>query len=93
MKTESKVKYNCEQQLRLKGSPVIIVAAVHEAEAVANACAERNIIVSGICDSEKRKSEKPFNGLKVYHTPDLPKNFLKLDLLLRHNMYKSVQIN
>ena len=47
MKTESKVKYNCEQQLRLKGSPVIIVAAVHEAEAVANACAERNIIVSG----------------------------------------------
>ena len=56
MKTESKVKYNCEQQLRLKGSPVIIVAAVHEAEAVANACAERNIIVSGICDSEKRKT-------------------------------------
>ena len=75
MKTESKVKYNCEQQLKSKGSPVIIVAAVHEAEAVANACAEKNIIVSGICDSEKRKSEKPFNGLKVYHTPDLPKNF------------------
>ena len=57
MKTESKVKYNCEQQLRLKGSPVIIVAAVHEAEAVANACAERNIIVSGICDSEKENQK------------------------------------
>jgi len=75
MKIESKVKYNCEKQLKSKGSPIIIVAAVHEAEAVANACSEKNIIISGICDSEKRKSEKPFNGLKVYHTPDLPKQF------------------
>ena len=82
MNDESKVKYNCEQYLKSPGSPIIIVAAVHEAEAVANACNEKGINISGICDSEKRKSEKPFNGLNVYHTPQLPKHFPKARFII-----------
>jgi len=82
MNDESKVKYNCEQYLKAPGSPIIIVAAVHEAEAVANACNERGINISGICDSEKRKSEKLFNGLNVYHTPQLPKHFPKARFII-----------
>ena len=60
---ENKVKYNCLQPLREVGPPVIIVAAVHETEAVVNACRNNGIIVSAICDSEKRKSEDLFCGL------------------------------
>ena len=58
MNNESKVKYDCVESLKKEGPPIIIVAAVHEAEAVVNACKDKGINVSGICDSEKRKSEK-----------------------------------
>ena len=74
---ENKVKYNCLQSLRETGAPVIIVAAVHETEAVVNACRNNGIIVSAICDSEKRKSEDLFCGLKVIHTPNLPQHYSK----------------
>ncbi len=70
-----KVKYDCIDPLKKKGPPIIIVAAVHEAEAIKNACAEKGIVISSICDSEKRKSEKSFAGLKVIHTPNLPKKY------------------
>ena len=74
---ENKVKYNCLQSLKEVGAPVIIVAAVHETEAVVNACHNNGIIVSAICDSEKRKTEDLFCGLKVIHTPNLPQHYSK----------------
>ena len=77
MSSESKVKYDCIQFLKKKGLPIIIVGASRPAEAVANACSDKGIVVSGICDSEKRKSEKSFNGLEVIHTPDLPQRYSK----------------
>lgn len=72
-----KVKYDSVQSLKQEGPPIIIVAATHEVEAIANACKENDIKVSAICDSEKRKSEKPFNNIEVIHTPDLPKRYTK----------------
>jgi len=74
---EVEVKYNCVEYLKKPGAPIIIVAAVHEAEAVANACRDNGIIVSAICDSEKRKSEELFCGLEVIHTPNLPQRYSK----------------
>ena len=49
-----KVKYRCLQALRETGAPVIVFAAVHESEAIANACRDAGIEVSAFCDSEKR---------------------------------------
>ncbi len=77
MNNESKVKYDCVESLKKEGPPIIIVAAVHEAEAVVNACKDKGINVSGICDSEKRKSEKILYGLNVTHTPSLPTHYPK----------------
>ena len=65
------VKYDSIDQLQKAGDPIIIVAAVIEAEAILKSCGEHNIKISGICDSEKRKSAVPFSGIKVYHTPAL----------------------
>lgn len=75
MSNDQKVQRNCVNFLQKEGHPIIIVAAVYEAEAIANACKERGVAVSAICDSEKRKSEKTFNELEVIHTPDLPKRY------------------
>jgi len=72
---EKKVKHNCLQSLRQEGAPIIIVAAVHEAEAIANACRDNGIAVSAFCDTEKRKTQNLFCGLEVIHTPTLPKCF------------------
>ena len=77
MPSSFKVKYNCKEFLKEKGAPIIIVAAVHEAEAISNACKDEGITISAICDSEKRKSEKPLYGLEVIHTPNLPARFPK----------------
>ena len=74
---EKKVKYNCLQSLGEAGSPIIIVAAVLEAEAIVNACRNAGIVVSAFCDSEKRKSQDLFCGLEVIHTPTLPERFSK----------------
>jgi len=54
---EKKVKYNCLRSLREVGSPVIIVAAVLQAEAIINACRNTGIAVSAFCDTDKRKSQ------------------------------------
>jgi|TARA_Y100000294_G_scaffold177966_1_gene205982 hypothetical protein len=79
---EKKVKYNCIQSLREVGSPVIIVAAVLEAEAIVNACHNAGIVVSAFCDSEKRKSQDLFCGLEVIHTPTLPERFSKARFII-----------
>ena len=39
-----KIKYSCIQSLKEAGAPVIIVTLPEEAEAIANACRENDII-------------------------------------------------
>lgn len=72
---EVNVKKNCIEPLKTTGDPIIIVAALPESEAFVNACRENGIAVEAFCDSEKRKSEEPFCGLEVIHTPTLPKRY------------------
>ena len=74
---EKKLKYNCLQPLKQAGSPVVIVAAVLEAEPIVAACRNNGIVVSAICDSVKDKSQDLFCGLEVIHTPTLPERFSK----------------
>ena len=75
----NKVKYNnCIESLKKAGDPIIIVAAVHESEAVANACLDNGITVEAFCDSEIRKSEELFCGLEVIHTPTLPQRTMTI---------------
>ena len=69
------VNKNCIESLQKPGAPIIIVAAVKEAEAIAYACKDFNINVLAFCDSEKRKSDETFCGFKVIHTPTLPKKY------------------
>ena len=88
---EKKVKYNCIQSLKEAGAPVIIVTLPEEAEAIANACRENDIVVSAFCDNETRKLQKSYCGLEVVHTPTLPKRFPKARLIIAyHNMQESV---
>ena len=82
---ETEVKYNCLQPLREAGNPVIIVAAVQESEAIANACRDAGIDVSAFCDSEKRNTQNLFSELEVIHTPTMPERFPKARLLLQLN--------
>ena len=79
---EDKVKYNCIESLKKAGDPIIIVAAVHESEAVASACLDNGITVEAFCDSEKRKSEELFCGLEVIHTPTLPQRYPKARFII-----------
>ena len=72
---EKQLKYNCIKPLQMTGSPIIIVAAVGEAEAIANACKDNNIKISAICDNIQAKSKLPFCGIEVVHTPTLPERF------------------
>ena len=53
---DKRVKLECIEALKKEGPPIIIVAAVREAEAVANACKENGINVEAFCDTEKRKT-------------------------------------
>jgi organic radical activating enzyme len=69
------VSKNALQELRKNKSPVIIVAAVREAEAIKYACESNGIEVAAFCDSEKRKTLNPFCGKKVIHTPDLKDHY------------------
>jgi len=79
---EKQVKYNCIQDLKKDGSPIIIVAALYEAEAIYNACLDNNIKVIAFCDSEKRRSEQPYCGLEVIHSPTLPSRFPKARFII-----------
>ena len=79
---EKQVKYNCIKKLKEQGFPIIIVAAVEESEAVANACKESGIVVSAICDNIKEKSQNSFCGFEVIHTPTLPERFPKARFII-----------
>lgn len=86
-----KIKYSSLQSLKEPGTPIVIVALVEEAEAIANACRDSGIFVSAFCDNEKRKSSNLFCGLEVIHTPALPKRFPKARFLIAyHNMQTCV---
>ena len=79
MTIEKKVKLNIKL-LKEKGAPIIIVGAVQESEAVANACRDFGIVISAFCDSEPRKSKDILRmevlcDLEVIHTPSLPKRY------------------
>ena len=78
---ENKVKRKL-QSLKEAGSPVIIVGAVQESEAVANACLNLGIKVSAFCDSEPRNAEDILCGLEIIHTPTLPKRFPKARFII-----------
>ena len=84
LKMIKSVQYNCVEPLKKSGNPIIIYALPQEAEAVANACRDSGIVVTAFCDNEKRKSQKPFCGLEVIYTPDLPKKFPKARFLIAH---------
>ena len=84
------VKKNCIEDLKLDGSPIIIVAVVKEAEAIAKACAEKGIKVSAFCDSEKRKSGNSFCNLEIIHTPSLPSRFPKARFLIATQQIQDV---
>ena len=44
--------------LKLSNKPIIIYSLTEEAEAIAYACKEQNIKISGFCDNEIRKTKK-----------------------------------
>ena len=48
---EKQLIYDCIKPLQKNGDPIIIVAAVGEAEIVANVCRENGITISAICDN------------------------------------------
>ena len=70
--------------LKKTNDPIIIYALVDEAEAIANACKENGISVAAFCDNESRKTKKPYWGLEVIFTPDLPKRFPKANFIIAH---------
>ncbi len=78
---ELKVKTDI-QSLKKEGIPIVIVGAVQESEAVANACKEIGIKVSAVCDSEPRNTEDTLRGLEIIHSPTLPKKFPKARFII-----------
>ena len=84
------VNRDCIESLQKPGAPIIIVAAVKEAEAIAYACKDFNINVLAFCDSEKRKSNETFCGLKVIHTPTLPKKYSNARFLIATQQIQDV---
>ncbi len=76
------VSYKSIENLRKPGKPIIIVAAVREAEAIANACTDNKIKVEAFCDTEKRKTGKKLCNLDVIHTPELPTKFPEARFIL-----------
>ena len=76
------LKNKCVEDLVKSGPPVIIVAAVHESEAVYNSCREKGIKVEAFCDSIEGKTKNLFCGLKIIHTPLLPDTFKKARFII-----------
>jgi organic radical activating enzyme len=72
---EVNVKEKCVEPLKTTGHPIVIVAVLPESEAFLKACRKNGIVVEAFCDSEKRKSEEPFCGLEVIHTPSLRQRY------------------
>ncbi len=87
----NKAKYNCLEELKKPGPPIVIVAVTQEIEAIINACTENGIKVSGLCDNETRKVNKEIKGMNVIHTVNLTKKFPKARLLVAyHNIQECV---
>ena len=55
---EKIVNKTCIKNLKESGAPIIIVAAVKEAEAIAYACKDFGIEVEAFCDSEEKIPRK-----------------------------------
>ena len=87
---EKIVNHQSLQALKKEGSPVIIAAAVKEAEAIFNACRDNGVIVTAFCDSEKRKENDLFCKLKVIHTPTLPKHYSKARFIIATQQVQDV---
>ena len=82
---ERNIKYSCIQSLKESDDPVIIYSLTEEAEAIANACRDNGITVTGFCDNEIRKTKNLHCGLEVIYTPDLPKLFPKSNFIIAHH--------
>ena len=76
------MKYDLDELVGDNNTPVIIVAAVKESEAVLNACRSKGIKVAGFCDSIKDKCQHTFCGLPVIHTPSLRSHFDKARFII-----------
>ena len=61
---DKQVKRDCIDKLRKPGKPIVIVAAVREAEAIKYACDDAGINVSAFCDTEKRKTFEKFQKIR-----------------------------
>jgi len=79
------VKYDSIDSLKKNGSPIIIVSVADEAESVLYACRDAGINVEAFCDNESRKTKKLFCDLKVYHTPNLKKEFSEARFIIAHH--------
>lgn len=87
----NKAKYNCLEDLKKNGAPIIIVAATQEIEGLINACNENGIKVDALCDNETRKTYNRIKDLEVLHTPSLPKKFPNARLIIAyHNIQECV---
>ena len=84
------VRYNSLESLTEAGAPIFIVAVIHEAEAIANACRDLGIGVTAFCDSKKRASQSLFCGLEVIHTPTLPERFSKARFIIATQQIQDV---
>ncbi len=73
--TSKQVNLKCIDKLRMPGPPIIIVAALFETEAIINSCKEKNVSITAICDTEKRKTFQSFKNFEVIHTPDLKQRY------------------
>ena len=82
---ERNVKKNSLESLRSTNDPIIIYALTEEAEAIAYACEDNGIKITGFCDNEIRKTKDLFCGYDVYYTSDLPKKFKKAKFLVAHH--------
>ena len=82
---KNKAKYNCIENLKGQGDPIVIAAVTQEIEAIINACKENNIKISALCDNETRKVNKRINNLEVIHTPDLKKIFPKARIIVAYH--------
>ena len=71
--------------LKNSENPVVVYFLTEEFEAIANSCLDKGINVVAFCDNEIRKSKKPYCGLEVIYTPDLPKHFPKANFVIAHH--------
>ena len=82
---ERLVKKECLNELMSSNKALIVYSLTEEAEAIANACDSLGIKVSAFCDNEIRKSQKPYCGKEVIHTPELSKRFPEANFLIAHH--------